>query len=240
MKKDRIGGKDTHWSSVFLYSTSSSTSLWHSPLSTPSHFPPFHTYAFETPSPRVASDFGGCCTSRFLACFSSLLCDLPSQKAPAKSIRLLLYLWAQVFLTAWTYRALYRRERVSKKWEEACLSKRWVMGPEGTSQLPWKPASLCFYTCQERCYINDRTFSMATFCMLKAFSQVGVYVNDFSQWFEVPGWWAASLETKEWLWPWPTSGKRSGFWLIEYALFFLPQHALKIALACPIKQHFNC
>ena len=33
----------------------------------------------------------------------------------------------------------------------------------------------------ERCCINDRTSSMATFCMLKAFSQVGVYVNDCSQ-----------------------------------------------------------
>lgn len=61
------------------------------------------------------------------------------------------------------------------------------MGPEGTSQLACKPASPCFSTCQKRCYINGRTFSMATFCMLKAFSQVGVYVNDFCQGFEVPG-----------------------------------------------------
>lgn len=106
-QKDRIGGKDTHWSSVFLYLTSSSASLWHSPLSAPSRFPPVHTYAFETPSPRVASDFGGCYTSCFLACFCRLLCDLPSPKALAKLIQLPRYQWAQVFLVAWTYRASY-------------------------------------------------------------------------------------------------------------------------------------
>lgn len=61
------------------------------------------------------------------------------------------------------------------------------MGPEGTSQLSCKPASPCISTCLERCYINDRISSIATFCMLKAFSQVDVYVNDFSQGFEVPG-----------------------------------------------------
>lgn len=60
------------------------------------------------------------------------------------------------------------------------------MGPEGTSQFSCKLAGPCFSTCQERCYINDRISLMATFCMLKAFSQVGVYVNDFSQGFEVP------------------------------------------------------
>lgn len=61
------------------------------------------------------------------------------------------------------------------------------MGPEGTSQLSCKPASPRFSTCLERCYINDRKSSMATLCMLKGFSQVDVYVNDFSQGFEVLG-----------------------------------------------------
>lgn len=109
-QRDRIGGKDTHWGSVFLYLTSSSTSLWCSPLSAPSRFPHVYTHAFETPSPIVVSDFCGCCTSCFLACFSCLLCDLPSLKASARLIQLPLYQWAQVFQTGWTCRALYQRE----------------------------------------------------------------------------------------------------------------------------------
>ena len=40
-----------------LYWTSFSTYLWHSPPSSPFHFPPVHTYAFEAPSPGVASFF---------------------------------------------------------------------------------------------------------------------------------------------------------------------------------------
>lgn len=59
------------------------------------------------------------------------------------------------------------------------------MGPEGTSLCT--SDSPGFSTCLERCYVNDRISWMATFCMLKAFSQTGVYVNDFSQCFEVPG-----------------------------------------------------
>ncbi len=55
------------------------------------------------------SDFGGCCTSCLLVCFSCLLCDLPSPKAPAKLIQLPQYQWAQVFLTAW-HTELYTRE----------------------------------------------------------------------------------------------------------------------------------
>lgn len=65
------------------------------------------------------------------------------------------------------------------------------MGPEATLhalRLHVNLLALGFSTCQERCYINDRTLWIATFCMLKAFSQVDVYVNDFSQGgFEVPG-----------------------------------------------------
>lgn len=61
------------------------------------------------------------------------------------------------------------------------------MGPEGTTRLSCKAAGSCNSACPERCYISDRISSIATFCMLKAFSQVGVYVNDFSQGFEVAG-----------------------------------------------------
>lgn len=61
-----------------LYLTSSSTSLWHDPLSAPSYFPPVHTYPFEIGIPEAASHFGNCWTSCVFAfaCFSWPLCYL--------------------------------------------------------------------------------------------------------------------------------------------------------------------
>lgn len=64
-------------------------------------------------------------------------------------------------------------------------------------QNPW------LLTRQERHYIKQRISSIATFCVIKALSQVGV--DDFTQGSEVLGWLAVSLEMKEWLWPCPTS-----------------------------------
>lgn len=99
--KDGIGGKDTHWSSVFNF-------LLHLPLAQPSlRSIPFpsrpHRRLWDT-WPRSCVWFGRAFC--FPACFSCLLCDLPSPKAPAKSIHLPQHQWAQVFPTACTCRAL--------------------------------------------------------------------------------------------------------------------------------------
>lgn len=148
-QEDRIGGKDTHWSSVLNF-------LLHLPLALPSllsvPFPSCPHIRLWGTSPRSCIFF--------LTYFSCLLCENSSQANPAspEPESLLDSVDVQSFTPV----------RVSEKWEEVCLSKRGVMGPEGTSQLPCKPGSACFPTCLERCYINDRISSMATFCYAKS------------------------------------------------------------------------
>ncbi len=169
-QKDRIGGKDTHWSSVFLYLTSSFSSLWHSLLSAPSGSIPFpfclHIRLWDT-LPQSCVWFWRL-PYLLLSCLfflSALWSPTPKssiQVDPTSPIPVSPSLPNSVDIQS------FIPEKVSEMWEETCLSKRGVMGPEGTSQLPCKPASSCFSTCLERYYINDRISLMATFCYVKS------------------------------------------------------------------------
>lgn len=153
------GGKDTHWSPVFNFFLRPPLA---GPSPTQSHFPSIHTYPFELTNPGDASDFT---PPAFLACFSCLLCDLPSPKDLSKLIQLPLYTSLRNSVGIQSFVP----DSVSKKREEACLSKRGVMVLRALLSSHVKPCSSCFSACLvERCYINDRIFSMATFCYAKS------------------------------------------------------------------------